>query len=298
MKNHICSVCGIEFSSPQSSRKYCSNKCSSRLYRQKIKEEYERRVLSGEIIESFCECGCSETAKVGNRVILGHNCRGINHPMFGRHHTDESNRKNREAHKGKQHSEKTKKKIRKALMGEKNHFYGKHHTEEAKRKNREAHIGIKNSGMTGKHHTPESNQKNREKHLGTHHSVEARDKISEASKSHWRDSEYVKKMWESQNRKPNLLEQDFGSVFPALKFVGDFSFMVGRKNPDFILPRTNVCVDVFGDYFHRPEEVHDRKKYFKELGYDLTIIWEHEWKEQREQIISQVNNVIQSMVVS
>ena len=70
---------------------------------------------------------------------------GENNPMYGKKHSDETRKKMREAHKGKQ-------------VGEKNPFYGRHHTEESKRRNAEAH-------------------------KGKHHSEEAKNKISETFKS-------------------------------------------------------------------------------------------------------------------
>lgn len=42
-----------------------------------------------------------------------------NHPMFGKHHSEESKEKNRQAHLGKKQSEETKQKRSKALMGRK-----------------------------------------------------------------------------------------------------------------------------------------------------------------------------------
>lgn len=98
------------------------------------------------------------------------------------------------------------------------------------------------------------------------------------------------------NLKPNNVEKDFDSAFPELKFVGDFAFFVGSKNPDFILPDTNICVDIFGDRWHKPEEVEPRIRYFKDFGYDLTIVWEHEWRKQQEQVLSQINNIIEAHV--
>lgn len=69
---------------------------------------------------------------------------GDKHPMWGKHHTEESKRKNSESNKI-------------ATAGEKNGMYGKHHSEETKRK-----IG--------------DNQR------GWHHSEETRRKLSEAAK--------------------------------------------------------------------------------------------------------------------
>ena len=59
--------------------------------------------------------------------------KGENNPMYGKHHTEKSKRKNREAH-----------------QGELNPFYGKTHSEESKRKNREAKKGKKRIIKDGK----------------------------------------------------------------------------------------------------------------------------------------------------
>ena len=81
---------------------------------------------------------------------------GEKHPMFGKHHSDES-----------------KNKISESQSGEKNHFFGKHHSEETKQKMRDAHKGKSLSEETkiklslankGKHHSEESKQKMRDAH--------------------------------------------------------------------------------------------------------------------------------------
>ena len=74
-------------------------------------------------------------------------------------------------HKGKHHSEETKKKQSEAEKGTKNHFYGKHHSKETKDKMREAKIG----------YIPW--------HKGKHLSEEHKRKISESLKltGEWRN---------------------------------------------------------------------------------------------------------------
>jgi len=109
----------------------------------------------------------------------------------------------------------------------------------------------------------------------------------------WENVEFRDKQKDARNINPNKLEQDFARTFPKLEFVGDFSFIVGSKNPDFILPDTNFCVDLFGDYWHELEEEQKRIRYFKKKGYDLTIIWEHEWTNNKDEIIEKINNAIE-----
>ena len=54
--------------------------------------------------------------------------RGENHPMFGKHHSEETRRKMSEAKKGENHPR-----------------FGKHHSEETRQKMREAHKGLNRS---------------------------------------------------------------------------------------------------------------------------------------------------------
>lgn len=94
--------------------------------------------------------------------------RGYNH-MKGRHHTEETKRKMREAMKGKYdgakhpcfgkpRTEETRRKIGKSHLG-----IG--HTEDAKRKMSEAHKG-RSPWIKGRHHTEETKRKIGETHKG------------------------------------------------------------------------------------------------------------------------------------
>lgn len=97
---------------------------------------------------------CSEEQKAKLREkALERDMSGENNPFYGKHHTEESNEKNRQAHldkpswnKGVPCSEEAKAKLRaKALernvSGENNPFYGKHHTPEAIERSRQANLG-------------------------------------------------------------------------------------------------------------------------------------------------------------
>ena len=66
---------------------------------------------------------------------------GENHPMYGKHHSEEARRKMREAHKGKHLSDETKKKLSEAKKG-------KHFSEEHKNKLSEALKGKPKSEET------------------------------------------------------------------------------------------------------------------------------------------------------
>ena len=47
---------------------------------------------------------------------LSESKKGENHPMFGKHHTEEARRKMSEAHKGKHHTEEARRKMSEAHM--------------------------------------------------------------------------------------------------------------------------------------------------------------------------------------
>jgi group I intron endonuclease len=106
---------------------------------------------------------------------------GENHPMYGKHHSEESKQKISEKSKGNRynlghkHTEETKKILSKKMKGENNPMYKHKHTEETKLKMSLAQKGIKsgeNHPMYGKHHSEESKKrigrKNAEKMKGKH----------------------------------------------------------------------------------------------------------------------------------
>lgn len=94
-------------------------------------------------MEKYCECGCGEIVKAGNRFIRGHN-------SFGHVVSDETKQKIGNAHRGKIVSEEQKHKLRDANLGKKL-------SDETKMK-----IGAKSKGNSyakGHHHTEETKQK-------------------------------------------------------------------------------------------------------------------------------------------
>ena len=120
-------------------------------------------------------------------------------------------------------------------------------------------------------------------------------KYSENTKLRWKDPDFQKQMREALCRKPNKLENDFFheviKEIPNLVYVGDFKFFVDGKNPDFILDENgNVskCIDIFGDYWHQGEDPNKRIQHFKDAGYDLFVVWEYEWKNDKNTIINKI----------
>ena len=101
---------------------------------------------------------------------------GKNHPMYGKHHSEESRKKMSEAAKGRP-----------------GYWLGKHLTEEAKRKSSESH--------KGKHLTEEQKRKISESNKGKCHSEESIRKMSESKKGHKVSEETRKKISETNRGK-------------------------------------------------------------------------------------------------
>lgn len=103
-----------------------------------------------------------------------------NHPLYGRHHTEESKRKNSESHKGKFPSVETRIKLSESRRGEKNPNYGKPRSEEAKKKQSETMKGRycgENNPNYGNHKLAGKNHPN----YGKPMSEEQKKKLSDAA---------------------------------------------------------------------------------------------------------------------
>lgn len=119
-----------------------------------------------------------------------------------------------------------------------------------------------------------------------------RAKQIKSRKKMWENKEYQELMNKRRHAHPNFFEKNFHGEFPCLNYVGDYSFFVGRKNPDFIVVNTKKCIDLFGNAFHKKSEEEKRKNYFSERGYELLIIWESEWRYARNECMEKTNNFI------
>ena len=146
-------------------------KCSKKGYRGMMAKAFvfmRKKVVvyaSDDTIEQLAkdyEDAMREAAKAMSRSM-----KGEKHPMYGKHHSEESKKKNSEAHKGKKLSEEHKKKIGAV-------WKGKHHSEETKKKIREVRKGHPVSEETRK--------KLSEVHKGRPVSEETKKKLSDAHK--------------------------------------------------------------------------------------------------------------------
>lgn len=120
--------------------------------------------------------------------------KGKNHPMYGKHHTDDTKTKLSDINKGKTLSDETKRKIS-------NSSKGRRHSEESKIKMSEIHKKIPISKETrikmsmskkGKHLSEKTKQKLREVNKGKTLSEEHKRKIGNANKGKKIDGKYVR----------------------------------------------------------------------------------------------------------
>lgn len=113
----------------------------------------------------------------------------------------------------------------------------------------------------------------------------------------WQNKDYkdkqVKLMRESMNIKPNKPEKKLIELFNKYnlpyRYVGDWSFVIEGKNPDFInCNGQKKIIELFGDYWHSDKCKYKKEEYinpekrkviFAKYGYKTLIIWENELKD-------------------
>jgi very-short-patch-repair endonuclease len=158
----------------------------------------------------------------------------------------------------------------------------------------------------GKHYSPATEVKKGSigLHTGHRHSLETIDKMSivhqniseetrikmsTAKKGKHHSAEIIKKML--SRRTPTSLEKKFQDIINKYKlpykFTGDGSFMIGRKNPDFInINGEKIAIEVYAKYYKLlhaetiKEWQDDRKKVFAEYGWSVIFFDETEVKEK------------------
>lgn len=195
---------------------------------------------------------------------------GEKHPMFGKHHSEESRKKMSKSQIG--------------LKAGKNHpMFGKHLSEEHKK--------MMSGLYKGKKLSPEAIKKiSGENHhmFGKHMSEETKAKISAANKGKEIPAERIRRTL--TRRTPTSLEIKFQSIIEKnglpYKFVGNGSFMIGRKNPDFInINSAKIAIEVYARYykFKHSETIEkwkqERQRVFGEYGWKIIFFDETEVNE-------------------
>lgn len=85
--------------------------------------------------------------------------------------------------------------------------------------------------------------------------------------------------------RPNYRELQLLKILDNLypnewKYVGDGSFIINGKNPDFInCNGKKLIIELFGERWHDKSEEESRKEAFKPYGYNTLIIWVRELRD-------------------
>ena len=97
----------------------------------------------------------------------------------------------------------------------------------------------------------------------------------------WKDR-WVRNTREKMKLKPNKSEAVLLQILEKFqpgdwKYVGDGSFIIAGKNPDFInVNGKKLIIELFGDYWHKGEDPADRAKLFEPYGFKTLVIWHSE----------------------
>jgi hypothetical protein len=168
-----------------------------------------------------------------------------------------------------------------ASMGKNNSFYGKTHTEETKKKLKQLFSKGQVSFMKGKNHSNEAKNKNRLKHIGIKPSEETKQKRSKSITEIWQNADYKERTIKSILKglfetRPTSLERQMMKIIEhnnlPFEYVGDGSFLIGYKNPDFI--NTNgkkICIEVGNIFHHKGDYSQKRKEHFAKYGWNCII---------------------------
>lgn len=163
-------------------------------------------------------------------------------------------------------------KKRPELSGSNHYFYGKKRTEEQKK---QYSITMKKQFKNGRVVW----------NKGVPRTVSEKKKISVSQQKNWKDPNFVKRVAERKNIRPNKSELFIKNIldrffFNEWKFCGDLSFMVDGKNPDFMnVNGQKKLIEVFGDYWHKPEDELKRISHFARFGFETLVVWGHELKD-------------------
>jgi hypothetical protein len=220
----------------------------------------------------LCECGCGE-------IVIRRFVRGHHRPNKGRIWPKELNARKSETMRGHVFSKERNKKISDTTKGVcKTEEHRKHMCEAA-----QASLIVKER-MKKLHKSNTGNEK-RNKNI----SKAMKGKPNYKLRERWRDPEFAMMMAKAsfngnqgKPTKPELfLMQVLNQLYPnEWKYTGDFSFMIGGKNPDFVnVNGQKKCIEHYGDYWHKGDDPQDRINLFKSYGWDCLVIWENELKD-------------------
>lgn len=91
----------------------------------------------------------------------------------------------------------------------------------------------------------------------------------------------IRAILQASHRRPTYIEQKIIDILEEYslpyKYTGDGDVIIGRACPDF----TNInghkkLIEVFGNYWHQPEDVAKKKLHYDKYGFQVLILWENQ----------------------
>jgi len=83
--------------------------------------------------------------------------------------------------------------------------------------------------------------------------------------------------WVLSHEFPNKEEQKLIQFFEKrslpFRYVGDGSFLIGGKSPDFINEERKLVIEFYGNLWHRETDEPERIKFFEEKGWKCLVVW-------------------------
>lgn len=113
-----------------------------------------------------------------------------------------------------------------------------------------------------------------------------RKNMSDAAKRRCEDPIIRSKLQKGLHLRPTKPEMTFKQLCLEhnlpYRYVGDGSFWIGRRNPDFVHNEEKCVIEIFGSYWHSSDEVNERIEYFRRYGFSCIIIWDYQLNDSQE----------------
>lgn len=153
---------------------------------------------------------------------------------------------------------------------------------------------------------PEARKRQSERSIVMWQDPEFHASMVQKHKDSWQDPIIAARMLNGLGKSPNRFETDFDNVTPdILCFTGDGSwwrrltvrlsngeYISKNKNPDFKVTNQRKVIELYGDYFHAGEFAEDIILAYHSIHIQCMVIWQSEWKANRDEILEKVNEFI------
>lgn len=89
----------------------------------------------------------------------------------------------------------------------------------------------------------------------------------------------IRAMLQASYRRPTYIEQKIINILKEYslpyKYTGDGDVVIGRACPDFVnINGHKKLIEVFGNYWHPPEDEVKKKAHYNKYGFKVLILWE------------------------